>query len=407
MFWRRVGYATVGLVVLAMSAIPATTASADIVPGPFSTATSTSTTPNTLSIHNPGAVAGELLLAQITFLKGTQAVFTEVPVGWTLANRTDVLTEVGQAIFYKVATGSESDNFTWTFNIGAAKSAGSVMRFSGVSTVAELTNNSGSTGTMTATGTTVSQNSMIVALYGVKNTVSVTAPAEMFGIYNQNSTEVTICAARQTMPGERPADKVATAGIANPWVAQLVELRAIAAQTFTLSYAAGAGGTLTGDTNQEITEGGSGTQVTAVPNTGYHFVNWSDSSTANPRTDNGVVADISVTANFAINLYTLTYDAGLNGTIDGTTPQIVSYGESGSAVTAQANTGYHFAGWSDAKTDNPRTDTNVTGNINVTANFVQDTVNYTLRYAAGLTETSLAPRRRRWRRVETGRRSPL
>jgi uncharacterized repeat protein (TIGR02543 family) len=36
-----------------------------------------------------------------------------------------------------------------------------------------------------------------------------------------------------------------------------------------------------------------------VADSGYHFVNWSDASTTNPRTDVNVTADISVTANFA------------------------------------------------------------------------------------------------------------
>ena len=55
-----------------------------------------------------------------------------------------------------------------------------------------------------------------------------------------------------------------------------------------------------------------------MPNSGYHFVNWSDGvSTANPRTDTNVTANVTVTANFAINTYTLTYTAGANGTITG------------------------------------------------------------------------------------------
>ena len=69
--------------------------------------------------------------------------------------------------------------------------------------------------------------------------------------------------------------------------------------------------------------------MTAVPNTGYYFVNWSDGSTANPRTDAGVTGNVNVTANFAINTYTLTYTAGANGTISGTSPQTVNYGASG------------------------------------------------------------------------------
>jgi hypothetical protein len=35
---------------------------------------------------------------------------------------------------------------------------------------------------------------------------------------------------------------------------------------------------------------------------GYHFVNWSDSSTVNPRTDTNVTGNITVTATFAITV---------------------------------------------------------------------------------------------------------
>ncbi len=118
-----------------------------------------------------------------------------------------------------------------------------------------------------------------------------------------------------------------------------------------------------------MNQGANGSAVTAVSNTGYHFVDWSDSSTVNPRTDSNVQANISVTANFAINTYTLVYAAGEHGSISGTTPQTVNYGDDGSAVTAVPDTGYHFVGWSDSSTANPRTDTDVKANINVTANF--------------------------------------
>ncbi|MEK9174026.1 MAG: hypothetical protein AAB845_02050 [Patescibacteria group bacterium] len=67
---------------------------------------------------------------------------------------------------------------------------------------------------------------------------------------------------------------------------------------YTLTYAAGIGGTLTGTTSQTVDDGGSGTSVTPVPDAGYVFVDWSDSSTANPRTDTAVTTNLSVTANF-------------------------------------------------------------------------------------------------------------
>jgi hypothetical protein len=142
--------------------------------------------------------------------------------------------------------------------------------------------------------------------------------------------------------------------------------------SYTLSYSAGPNGSIVGSSTQVVASGGSGTAVTAQANTGYHFVNWSDGSTANPRTDSNVTANLSVTANFAANApvtYTLSYSAGPNGSIVGSSTQVVASGGSGTAVTAQANTGYHFVNWSDGSTANPRTDSNVTANLSVTANF--------------------------------------
>jgi hypothetical protein len=67
--------------------------------------------------------------------------------------------------------------------------------------------------------------------------------------------------------------------------------------------------------------------------------------------------------------FTLTYTAGPNGTITGTSPQTVPYGGDGSAVTAVPAPGHYFVEWSDGETANPRTDLNVTVNISVTAVF--------------------------------------
>jgi hypothetical protein len=146
--------------------------------------------------------------------------------------------------------------------------------------------------------------------------------------------------------------------------------------SYTLTYTAGANGTIDGDTPQTVDYNTSGTAVTAVPDNGYRFVDWSDGSTDNPRTDSNVAADASLTANFAIDTFTLTYTAGANGSITGTTPQTVDYNTSGSAVTAVPATGYSFVDWSDGSTDNPRTDSSVTANVSVTANFAIDTITY-------------------------------
>ena len=109
--------------------------------------------------------------------------------------------------------------------------------------------------------------------------------------------------------------------------------------------------------------------MTATPDANYHFVSWSDGYPTAARTDLNVTANKSVTANFAIDTYTLTYTAGANGSIVGTTPQTVNHGADGTLVTATPAVGYHFLSWSDGYPTAARTDLNVTANNSVTANF--------------------------------------
>ena len=158
----------------------------------------------------------------------------------------------------------------------------------------------------------------------------------------------------------------------NPlWVTDVTEAMVLTAHfainTYTLTYTAGAGGSISGDTPQTVDHGSGGTEVEAVPVAGYHFVKWSDDSTVNPRTDTNVTGDISVSASFAINTYTLTYYGGSSAIIMGASPQTVNHGSNGTPVEAVPDTGYHFVQWSDGSTDNPRTDLNVSYNITVTA----------------------------------------
>lgn len=156
---------------------------------------------------------------------------------------------------------------------------------------------------------------------------------------------------------------------------------AVDAGFYSLVYTAGPNGTVSGATAQVVAASSNGTPVTAVPVVGYHFTAWSDGVTTNPRAETNVVNDLAVTANFAINTYTLTYTAGTNGTISGPTPQTINHGGSGTAVTAVPSTNYRFVNWSDGLTANPRTDTPVTSSLTVTANFAL--VQYTLTYLAG------------------------
>ena len=70
-----------------------------------------------------------------------------------------------------------------------------------------------------------------------------------------------------------------------------------------VNFIAGAGGTLSGVLSQIILNGNNSTGVTAVPNTGYSFVNWTGTNgfattTVNPLTVTNVTSDMTISANF-------------------------------------------------------------------------------------------------------------
>lgn len=173
--------------------------------------------------------------------------------------------------------------------------------------------------------------------------------------------------------------------------------------TYSLAFNSGGNGTLTGTSSQAIVQAGSSSVVTAVPATGYHFVNWTEGAsvvgTNVALTVTDVSANHSYTANFALNsqipstaTYTLSFVAGGNGTLTGTADQTVNQGASSGAVTAVPASGYHFVNWTEggsiAGVNAALAVTNVTANHSYTANFAIDTqVKTTAILAINLTGT--------------------
>ena len=90
--------------------------------------------------------------------------------------------------------------------------------------------------------------------------------------------------------------------------------------------------------------------VSATANYGYHFVQWSDSITDNPRTIK-LTKDTLLTAEFARNNYQITTSYTGNGMTQGDT--VVLYQDT-ITLSALADYGWEFSGWEDGNTDNPR-----------------------------------------------------
>jgi FtsP/CotA-like multicopper oxidase with cupredoxin domain len=120
---------------------------------------------------------------------------------------------------------------------------------------------------------------------------------------------------------------------------------------YTVTFVPGTNGTIQGTTPQSVIYNLGATTVTAVPNTGYHLVNWTEGATvfgtAPALSLFNVVANHTITANFAIDTFVLNYVAGAGGILTGTTPQTINYFANATTVTATANVGYLFVNWTD------------------------------------------------------------
>lgn len=115
------------------------------------------------------------------------------------------------------------------------------------------------------------------------------------------------------------------------------------------------------------------TLLTAIANNHYHFTQWSDGSTLNPRTIL-VSGDTTITAYFTPNSYTVTVVSSDNnmGSVTGSGSYVFN---TAATLTATANAQYHFTQWSDGVMDNPRIITVVSDSV-FTAQFAPN--NFTI-----------------------------
>ena len=110
-------------------------------------------------------------------------------------------------------------------------------------------------------------------------------------------------------------------------------------------------------------------QIQAVANTGYHFTQWSDGNTDNPRTIT-VTGNKTYTAQYAQDAVAVKYNIGVKANGCDLYEHQVEEGKQ-LVIKAEAGAGYHFVQWNDGNTQNPRTIT-VTQDAAYTAIFAAD-----------------------------------
>jgi len=102
--------------------------------------------------------------------------------------------------------------------------------------------------------------------------------------------------------------------------------------------------------------------ITAIPNEGYHFTQWNDGNTDNPRTI-VLTKDTTLTAEFAINTYIVQFFGFNSILIDS---QSVDHGANAVAPEAPQVEHYDFVGWD-------KDFSNVQSNLDVYAQYVKNT----------------------------------
>ena len=115
-----------------------------------------------------------------------------------------------------------------------------------------------------------------------------------------------------------------------------------------VTFQAGMGGSIVGAAIQTVPFGGNSNHVRAQPDEGYHFVQWDDGHTHAMRNLTNVTTDTTLTATFAINSYTVTFqiDGISSSVLEGETVQFVEHGSSCTAVNAVSlSDDFDFSHW--------------------------------------------------------------
>ena len=141
--------------------------------------------------------------------------------------------------------------------------------------------------------------------------------------------------------------------------------------TFTVIFDLGAHGTLgTGQLSQTVYYGQSATAPTVIPDTAYNFTGWDTAF-------NNVTNNLTVTAQYEIKTFAVTFNSGTHGSFDPSdtsSVQIINYGQSAIEPTIIPDIEYNFTGW-DIEFNN------VTDNLTITAQY--EIKAYTVTFKSG------------------------
>ena len=112
---QRRNPAVIALAALLVLLLAPSVATAQVTKRDSKTAFNGNSGASSLTVPAPAAVAGDLLLAQVTFDKGSDATVAPQGMGWSLVGRTNNSSNVGQAVYWKQAALGEPMGYAWNF----------------------------------------------------------------------------------------------------------------------------------------------------------------------------------------------------------------------------------------------------------------------------------------------------
>ena len=239
---QRRNPAVIALAALLIMLLAPSAATAQITKRDSKTASNGNSGASSLTVPAPVAVAGDLLLAQVTFEKGTDAIVSPQGMGWNFVVTTSNGSNVGQAVYWKHTTLGEPMGYAWDFKkSGSAfsvRASGGITAYSGVDVaggpIVAFKGASGDKNPLTAPDVVASAESMLVGLFGIQKKISLSVPRNVSGtlmtdVYLQqhpNQSGPTIRAGQELRSAAgTTGDRYSTAAVEEKWVAQHVALR--------------------------------------------------------------------------------------------------------------------------------------------------------------------------------------
>jgi hypothetical protein len=177
-----------------------------------------------------GTTAGDALLAGVS-VRGKPSI--KAPAGWMLVLKTQAANTMTQAVYLRIAGGSEPATATWTFS-KAVGAAGGMLAYAGVDATAPLDivggqANPASTAITAPSVTTTAAGDVLVGFFGIAGATTITPPASLAERYDVSASgtfKIASAAADERLAtAGATGSRTAVAGASAGSIGQLVALR--------------------------------------------------------------------------------------------------------------------------------------------------------------------------------------